>query len=70
VDTFEGGRSKEVDYEGKRLALKMLGITIWLDSEDIAITGTLDPGIVLTPSGGRLPLLKGSPVSFSLISIY
>lgn len=49
-------RLKEVDYEGKRLALKMLGITVWLDGENVEVTGTLDPGIVLTPlSAGYSP---------------
>jgi len=48
---------KELDNEGKRLALNMLGITIWLDGKTVEITGTLDPGIVLMSSEGRLPLL-------------
>ena len=40
----------DLDFEGKRLALDMLGITIYLDGENVEITGTIDPGIVLTPS--------------------
>ena len=32
-----------LDYEGKRLALDMLGITVWLDGENIEITGTIEP---------------------------
>jgi hypothetical protein len=39
----------DLDYDGKRLALDMLGITVWLDGENVEVTGTLDPGIVLTP---------------------
>ena len=42
-------RLKDVDYEGKRLALKMLGITVWLDGENLEVTGALDLRIVLTP---------------------
>jgi hypothetical protein len=41
---------KDLDNEGKRLALNMLGITIWLDGKTVEITGKLDPGIVLTSS--------------------
>jgi site-specific DNA recombinase len=45
-------RLPELDFEGKRLALDMLGITVWLDGESIEVTGTIDPesGIVPTPS--------------------
>ena len=32
-----------LDFEGKRLALDMLGITVWLDGEAVEIAGTLDP---------------------------
>jgi hypothetical protein len=46
-------RLKEVDYEGKRLALKMLGITVYLHAENVEVTGTIDPGIVLTPLSMR-----------------
>jgi hypothetical protein len=38
------------DFEGKRQALEMLGITVWLDGENVEITGVLDTSIVLTPS--------------------
>ncbi|MDO8491349.1 MAG: recombinase family protein [Dehalococcoidia bacterium] len=31
-----------LDFEGKRLALEMLGIMIWLDGETVEITGTID----------------------------
>ena len=30
------------DFEMKRMALDMLGITVWLDSHDIEITGFVD----------------------------
>ncbi|MFC2020329.1 hypothetical protein ACFLU1_00820 [Chloroflexota bacterium] len=43
-------RLLEMDFEGKRLALEMMGITIWVDDEHIEITGTIEPSIVLTPS--------------------
>jgi hypothetical protein len=38
------------DFEGKRQALEMLSITVWLDGENVEITGVLDTSIVLTPS--------------------
>ncbi len=43
-------RLPELDFEGKRLALDMLNITVWLDGENVEITGTIDTSIVLTPS--------------------
>jgi hypothetical protein len=36
----------------------MLGIVIWLDGENIEITGILDSRIVLTPSLKSLPPLQ------------
>jgi hypothetical protein len=36
-----------LDYEGRRLALDMLNITIWLDSNNVEITGTIDPESVI-----------------------
>ncbi len=36
-------RLPELDFEGKRLALDMLGITVWLDGENVDITGVIDP---------------------------
>jgi len=39
----------DLDLECKRLALDMLGITVYLDAENVEITGTIDSGIVLTP---------------------
>ena len=35
-----------LDFEGKRLALDMLGITVWLDGENVEVTGTIDPEAV------------------------
>ena len=32
-----------LDYEGKRLALDMLGITVWLDGENVEVTGVISP---------------------------
>jgi site-specific DNA recombinase len=51
-------RLPELDFEGKRLALDMLGITVWLDGENVEVTGTIDPEsvIVPTPSSLRTPL--------------
>ncbi|MFH1016243.1 MAG: hypothetical protein V1771_04515 [Chloroflexota bacterium] len=37
------GRLPQLDFEGKRLALDMLGITVWLDGENVEVTGTIDP---------------------------
>jgi len=55
----------ELDFEGNRLALDMLGITVWLDRESIEVTGTIDQesGIVRTPSS------IGSPSQTDLLSI-
>jgi hypothetical protein len=39
-----------LDFEGKRLALDVPDITIWIDGENVEATGIADPGIVLTPS--------------------
>ena len=36
-------RLSELDFEGKRLALDMLGITVWLDGENVEVTGIIDP---------------------------
>ncbi|MFC1914317.1 recombinase family protein [Chloroflexota bacterium] len=32
-----------LDFEGKRLALDMLGVTVWLDAQDVEVTGTIEP---------------------------
>ncbi|MFC1870600.1 recombinase family protein [Chloroflexota bacterium] len=32
-----------LDFEGKRLALDMLGVTVWLDGQTVEVTGTIDP---------------------------
>jgi len=51
-------RLPELDFEGKRLALDMLGITVWIDGESVEVTGTIDPEsvIVRTPSFGGYSL--------------
>ena len=38
----------ELDFEGKRLALGMLNITVWLDNDNVEITGTIDPEMSVT----------------------
>ncbi|MFC2033486.1 zinc ribbon domain-containing protein [Chloroflexota bacterium] len=35
-------RIAELDFEGKRQVLDMLGITVWLDGEAVEVTGTID----------------------------
>ena len=35
-------RLPTLDFEGKRLALDMLGVTVWLDGQTVEITGTVD----------------------------
>ena len=52
-------RLPELDFEGKRLALDMLNITVWLDGENVEITGTIDTGIVLTPSSAGYSPFSG-----------
>jgi hypothetical protein len=46
-------RLPDLDFEGKRLALDMLGITVYLNGENIDINGTIDIGIVTALSKGR-----------------
>lgn len=46
-------RLPELDFEGKRLALDMLGITVWLDGESVEVTGTIDPEVGVTPTTQR-----------------
>jgi hypothetical protein len=36
-------RLPELDFEGRRLALDMLGITVYLDGENVVVTGVIDP---------------------------
>ena len=33
----------DLDFEGKRLALDMLGVTVWLDGQTVEVTGTIEP---------------------------
>jgi hypothetical protein len=45
------GQLSELDFECKRLALDMLGITVWLDGESVEVIGTINPeimGVTLT----------------------
>ncbi|MGB2815126.1 MAG: recombinase family protein, partial [Dehalococcoidales bacterium] len=35
-----------LDFEGKRLALDMLGITVWIDGENVEVTGTIEPELL------------------------
>ena len=39
---------KSLDFEGKRLVLDMLGITVWLDGDSVEVTGTIDPEVGVT----------------------
>ena len=34
-----------LDYEGKRLALDMLDITVWLDGENVEVIGIIEPNL-------------------------
>ena len=43
-------RISALDYDGKRLVLDMLGITIWLDGDTAEITGTIAPESIVTVS--------------------
>ncbi len=36
-------RLPELDFEGKRLALDMLGITVYLDGHNVEVTGVIEP---------------------------
>lgn len=38
----------ELDFEGKRLALDMLNTTVWLDGENVEITGAIDTEVGVT----------------------
>ena len=53
------GRIRDLDFEGKRQVLDMLGITVWLDGEKVDITGTIDPEVVVTVN-------MRSPVQYEL----
>jgi hypothetical protein len=58
-------RLPELDFEDMRLALDILGITVYLDGENVEVTGTIDPGIVLTPSSLGSPLSKQQELAYS-----
>ncbi|MFC1874434.1 hypothetical protein ACFLYX_03935 [Chloroflexota bacterium] len=36
-----------LDLEGKRLALDMLGIMVYLDGQNVEVTGTIEPELQL-----------------------
>ncbi|MBI4286193.1 MAG: recombinase family protein [Chloroflexi bacterium] len=65
-----------LDYQGKRLALDMLGITVCLDGEKVEVAGVLDPEccIAHTSSEGHFgqssPFLKGGETRSSLWFLY
>lgn len=40
-------RLPELDFQGKRLALDMLGIQVWLDGEKVEATGIIEPERVM-----------------------
>jgi len=63
-------RISKVDIEGKRLALDMLGITVWVDGEYVEVTGTIDPGIVLTPSFAGYSLFKIKKFNITSITTF
>jgi hypothetical protein len=54
IDIFQS-QLPDINYEGKRRVLDMLGITVWLDGENIEICGAIDPSIVFMPSSLFLP---------------
>ena len=37
------GNIANLDFAGKRLALDMLNITVWLDGENVEVTGVIEP---------------------------
>jgi hypothetical protein len=43
-------RLAHLDFGEKQLALEMLGITVWLDGQEVKITGKIDSSIVTIPS--------------------
>ena len=42
IERMQAGMAA-LDFEGKRLALDMLNITVWLDGENVEITGIFEP---------------------------
>jgi len=47
IDRIQDGIAN-LDFEGKRLALDMLNIMVWLDGENIEITGIIEPEKAVT----------------------
>ncbi len=55
-------RMPDLDYQGKRDALEMLGITVSLDGENVEITGSLPEDVIASlPSRGRRPSSRATP---------
>ena len=56
-----------LDFEGKLLALDMLGITVHLNDQEIEITGIIEPirKLNIVPQSSRR-LGHNTPISFSL----
>ncbi len=50
-----------LDFEGKRLVLDMLGITAWLDDDNVEVTGTIEPEKVSVTE--TTPCLLCTPLS-------
>jgi len=60
-------RLSELDFEGKRLALDMLGITVYLDGENVEVTGVIEPKEQALPCSSTqqlfpLPLNEGEGI--------
>ncbi len=59
----------DLDFEGKRLALDMLGITVWLDGENVEVTGVIEPelaGVTLHTQSCSLEQRYTIPFSFKV----
>jgi len=59
-----------LDFEGKRLVLDMLGITVWLDGQTVEVTGTIDAEGELEPvlrcTRNQESIGSVTPIPFSL----
>lgn len=60
------GRISALDYEGKRLVLDMLEITVWLDDDAVEIAGAIDPEAVVTVSVPMREHIHNNILPFSL----
>jgi len=56
-----------LDYEGKRLALDMLDVTVWLDGENVEVIGIIEPNLKpdIVPQSSRCSF-NGNKFSFNL----